>query len=318
MEVGPVAVLLEQRPQGFDVVSGGGDVVPGVRPEPPPRLGAVVADHAGMDGHHQSVVHAHAGHLHEHVAGEDVRLLRREIIPQSAVEQARRLVARQVDGERLEHPVVGGDGAVTDEVCAATGERVHVGAVIGDRGTRPVGEPLDVLLPRRRGRGDVGVRPERRDDATRERPVGGQGVVHGEVVERVVGGGEHLDPELLEKGAGPEARLAKPRLDEVEQPVGVLGRRMLVDAEQLHERVLQPVPRRGAGVEVPVLAEGAPHRARRRGRPSRRIRDAETCEVDAGRVHQPRDVVVEPDEQLGGVSEGCVPGEDARVDVPVR
>ncbi len=71
-EAGVVAVLVEQRAQGADVLGGRGDVGAFVAAELLVDGLVVVADGAGMELHGEAVFDAHAGHLGEHLGLEEL------------------------------------------------------------------------------------------------------------------------------------------------------------------------------------------------------------------------------------------------------
>ena len=64
------AEALQQRAQRVGELDADRDVMAGVRPEPLVRGPVMVAPHAGMQRHHQSVVAGHPGHLRQHVPPE--------------------------------------------------------------------------------------------------------------------------------------------------------------------------------------------------------------------------------------------------------
>ena len=88
-----------------------------------------------------------------------------------------------------------------------------------------------------------------------------------------------------------------------------------LEVEERGELVREPVARRGAGEQVPMPREDAPHLA---GVDAVAAAHAETGEVDALGVEQSRHVVVVRDEQLGRIGERRVVEQQARCDVPVR
>ena len=165
--------------------------------------------------------------------------------------------------------VVGGPGARLDEDL-----RGAAGARPGNRRTSrcrsPTRSPARRCRParsagrgrraRRAGRWAAPARPGRRQRASRGAAVGRGGV----------GGGDDLDVEPVQQGARTELGLGHPGGDLVVDGIGRLGARHQVDPEDLDELVLQPVARRGAAVELPVLAERPPDLARVATRPGRR------------------------------------------------
>jgi hypothetical protein len=135
--------------------------------------------------------------------------------------------------------------------------------------------------------------------------------VVGQVVERVVGGGEHVYAEAPEQLARPELRGGEDVVDGVVDLVGGLGAELLVDAEDGGESLVEPVPGGGPVEQVPVPGESAPDL------PGWRVR-AEVVERHTRRVEQPGDVVVLDDEQVGRVRKGCVEVEQPGRHVAVR
>src|SRR5699024_1358297 len=175
-----------------------------------------------------------------------------------------------------------------------------------------VGELAEV----RAGGLEVLVRAEGGDDPAGEGGVRGESVVRGEIVDRVVGGGQHGDVELVEQGAGPVLGPGELLGDLVVQRVGGAGVQHGLQAEDIVELVLHPVAGGGAGVGVPVLGQQVPGAAGG-GLVQRALAHAEVREVHAAGVHQAVDVVVGRDEQRGRVTERLVVEQQPGVDVPV-
>ena len=127
------------------------------------RRRAVVAQHSRVDRHDESVVDAHPRHLQQHVPAEQAPLRGIRCSCQDLLEQPGGIGGVEVGGEQLLHPVVGGHGAVPDEVLAPFLER---GEVAGEGGRLAGGreECGDPIGERRRIRVEVLVGPERRKD----------------------------------------------------------------------------------------------------------------------------------------------------------
>ena len=89
-----------------------------------------------------------------------------------------------------------------------------------------------------------------------------QGGVVGEVVERIVRRGEHVDPESLQQRLRPVGGQGELPTDLVEGRVGGVRAEGVVDAEHRRERLVDPVAGRGAGEQVPVRGDRAPDLAR--------------------------------------------------------
>ena len=93
-----------------------------------------------------------------------------------------------------------------------------------------------------------------------------QGGMVGEIVERIVRGGEHVDPESLQQRERPVVGLSELAADLVEGRVGGVRAEWVVDAEHRGERLLDPVAGRRSREQVPVRRDRAPDLARvRRG-----------------------------------------------------
>ena len=134
-----------------------------------------------------------------------------------------------------------------------------------------------------------------------------------------LGGGQHLDAELLEQRPRPEGGFGDPGGDRVVHLVGGLPAQRRLDAEDRAERPLQPQPRGRAAEQVPVLGEQPPdHPAVGLHLAAVVPGHAQPVRWDPLAQQHPGDVVVGHDQQLGGVAERLVVGEDARVDVAVR
>ena len=281
-------------------------------------VGSVVpAPHGGVQRHHQPVLAGHPGHLEQHVPAQRDRL------------RGGRLAARARRG-RCGRPSEGSSGSVRtsswlwsadvaaagDEVPAAGLHRRDEPRVVVRGRAGHLGQPRHPLRPAGAAELEVAIGPEGRDHAAGPRRVGGQRRVRGEVVARVVGGGQHRDPEPLEQGARPEGGLGEAGRQLVVDRVRRVGGRTALDAEDLHQLVLEPVPDGRAAEHVPVGAHPPPDVPRLRlGRG--RLRDTERVERDARRVQQARHVVVGRHQQRRRVRERLIREQQARVHVSV-
>ena len=195
----------------------------------------------------------------------------------------------------------------------AAGDEVPRGGPPSPRRT-PGSRPCPCRTPRpaapsapasRRSHLEVAIGPEGRDHAAGPRRVGGERRVRGEVVARVVGGGQDRDPEPLEQGARPEGGLGEPRRQLVVDRVRRRGGRTALDAEDLHQLVLEPVADRRAAEDVPVGAHPPPDVPRLRlGRGP--CADPERVERDARGVQQAGHVVIGRHQQRRRVGERLV------------
>ena len=213
--------------------------------------------------------------------------------------------------------VVGRRRAVGDEVPAARLHRGHEPGVVAgvDAGRPPPAASISSGQPGRR-RLQVAIGPEGRDHAAAEGRVGGERGVRGQVVARVVGGGEHLDVEALEQRPRPEGRLGEAR--------GELRRRARPRSRPTAAARRRRSPRARARASTARACRGRRASARTGAATPRatglrqRRADAEHLERDAGGVQQPRHVVVGRDQQRRRVAERRVVEQHARVDVAVR
>ena len=138
-----------------------------------------------------------------------------------------------------------------------------------------------------------------------------------QVVARIVGGGDQVDPEPPVERPGPEGRRGERVGDLVVDRVRGRGRGPDLDAEDVGQLHLQPVAHRRAAVDRPVCAERA---KRLTGLlfGERTLADTELRQAHAVGVQQPVDVVVGGDQQRGRVTEREVVGEPAGRHVAVR
>jgi hypothetical protein len=303
------------------VVGGLRDVAADVAPVPRVQPGVVVAHRSRVQLHHQAVVERHAGELDDHQRTERLRVRRRRLAAQAAREDLGRLAGRQVQGPRGRVAVVGRRRTGRDERLPARAQRRQIPGVRAGVLAGHLAEPGDPPGPALELHVDHVVRPERGDHpAARSAPaVGGQLGVPGEVVQRRLGGGQHLDVEPFEQRPGPERRLGEASGDRVVHLVGGVRAQRRLDAEHGGEGPLQPQPRRRAAEQVPVLREQPPDGPRvLLDRRAVAGRYAQPLRRDALAQQHPGDVVVGHDDQVGGVAERLVAGQDLRVDVAVR
>ena len=131
-----------------------------------------------------------------------------------------------------------------------------------------------------------------------------------EVVERALGRRQHFDVEALIEGARPELGPHEGVGDSVVEPVGVLRRRLLLDAEDGGEGVVQPQPGRRAAEQREVGGEQAPDRARVLfDRAAVEPRHADGLGRNPLAVEHPVHVMIGDDEQPRRIGEGPVLGE---------
>ena len=310
MEVALEAEVVQQRLEVADVLDRHRDVGPGVGAVAPAHRRGMIPVHPGMDRHDQAVLDAHPRHLPEHVPAELALVGRIRVCGQHALEETLRVCGLHRRRVRLDHAVVGGERAVRDEMAAALLQRIEVAVERRGSGTE---EPQHPGREVRSGRVEVGVRAERRSHPSAQGTALAQPRVRGEIVQRIVGGGQHGDAELVEQRLRAEALSRQGRRDRVEGAIGGGRGELVLHAEPVAQRALEPEPRRGAGEQVPALGEEPPRRAR-----VDRSADAEVGEVHAVGVQQPRHVMVRRDQQGGRIGESPVLGEHRGVDVPVR
>jgi hypothetical protein len=211
----------------------------------------------------------------------------------------------------------GRGGAVLDEVTAPRLERAQVALVVTGVDAGRLAQPRHRLGPVRAGRFQIAVGAEGGDDPAVPGGVRGERAVRREVVAGVVGGGQDLDAEAPEQGAGPEGVVGEPLGDPVVDPVRAVRARTLGDAEDLGQLRLEPVPDGGAAEDGPVRAQPAPH-GPRLGLRQRAAAHAQLRQGHAGGVQQPGHVVVRGDQQARRVGERCVVGQQPGVHVTVR
>jgi hypothetical protein len=125
------------------------------------------------------------------------------------------------------------------------------------------------------------------------------------VVKRIICRGQDLDSKTAEECARPELCQSEPVGDLVEDLVCRGRAEGEVDSEDLGQFLLKPVPRRGAGEEVPVLGKRPPHFPRVCGW----VAHSDVFEGNPRSVEKARDVVITCDEKLHGVSKREVGGD---------
>ena len=196
-------MLVEQWPQVARVFGRQRDVAPAVGSEALEDLLVVVPVRARVQLHHQAVVHAHPGHLDQHVAGEAHEVLGRGSDCQGALKDCFRVGERQLSGEGGLGRVIGRRGAHLFEELPALLEGLDVAGVRGNVQARLPAETADLRLPVRVPQVDRQVGPERRPDNAG--PAGLADVLM--PLERVGGRirrAEHLDAEPVEQRPRPK------------------------------------------------------------------------------------------------------------------
>ncbi len=277
----------------------------------------MVAERAGVDLHHQAVVQAHAGHLGEHLGAEGLGLGRRGGAGHHRAEQGLGLDGRQVECGGGGMAVVGGGGAHRGEGGAADAVGFEVAGPGADVLAAQFREPDQGVLEGLVLAVDHRVGAVGGDDAAA--PVSGaQLAVMDQVVRRALSGGQDLDFEPFEEGAGAEGGRLQGRVHDV---VVVIGRSRLQghgQAEQLGEDVVQPDRRGRAAEKVEVGREQAPGRARIAARRLAAPGHPQALQGNALRIEHAEQVVVGGQQQVRRVVEGFVVREPGRVGVAVR
>lgn len=205
VEIALVAEPVEQRLQGAHVFGRRGNVAALVLAEGAVDPRIVVAHRAGVDLHDEPVDDAHARHLGQHLRAEEfgVRLVRRAGL--DAVEERGGGGRLEIGGRRGRMAVGRGRPAHLDEVAPAIDERFEItrpGRGVASREAAELGEIAGEV---RILRIDHRIGPEGRDDASLPAALADLAVM-AQVVERALGGADHLDVEALEEGARAEGR----------------------------------------------------------------------------------------------------------------
>ena len=214
--------------------------------------------------------------------------------------------------------MVGGAGTGFHEDRTAGPKRLQEALVGSGVDPRDLGQLGDVVAPGGSIEVGHGVGPEGGKHPLAHTVRGEPGMLP-QIRGRGVGGGDDLDVEPVEQGARAELGVGDALGDPVIDRVGRFGAGDQFDPEHLDQLVLQPVAGRRAAEELPVLAEGTPDLARvGLDRPAVEPRYAQAGRLDALGGQHPEHVVVGNDQQLGGVGEGAVVGEDLRLHVPVH
>ena len=161
------------------------------------------------------------------------------------------------------------------------------------------------------------IGPERGDDSAAPRRIGGQGPMGRQLADRVVGGGQDLEPEPVVERPRPHPGRRQALGDGVVQSVGGGGRRPGAHPEDVDEFGLQPRPHGRSGEHVPMGAERPPGRA---GTSLVEIAptDPEVLEGHATGVEQAGHVVVGGDQQRRRIGERGVVDQQGGIDVTVR
>ncbi len=240
-----VAEAAEQRAESFDIVGGTGYVRALVPAEAPEHDRVVVPSRAGVDLHDQAVFEAHRRHLGQHLPAEEVGLFAVQPSLDSSVEQVLALVRVEVGGRCCRVPMVGGSGTVTAEDLPPVPQGGQVLVPAGRISACQSAECLDVGREVFASRVDNRVGPERRDDLFAP-AVDAQPFMGSELVKGRLGRGQHFDPEAVKEAPGAEIIPSQCCGYDVEVVVGGLSVQFDVQAEELHECLVEPKARRVA------------------------------------------------------------------------
>jgi hypothetical protein len=143
--------------------------------------------------------------------------------------------------------------------------------------------------------------------------------VPGEIVERTLRRCQDLDIEALEEPARPELGIRQLFADTVEVKIRRLRPERHGHGKQRLERMVEPEPGRCGAKQVIMLGETPPYLAAV-GFASfaRKPGDAEIVEAHALAHQHAQHVMVRHDKQFGGIGEGFVAREPARIGMAVR
>ncbi len=133
-------------------------------------------------------------------------------------------------------------------------------------------------------------------------------------VERALGGGDDFDAEALEQCARAESIARQCLGDCVVIAVCRCGIEPDVDSECLGKHPVEPQPRGCAAEQVVMPGEQPPGRARVRAG----IADPQRLQRHALRIKHAKHIMVRRQQQFGGIAEGFVAREPARIGVAVR
>ena len=271
-----------------------------------------------MNLQHQPVVEAHARHLGEHLAAEQLRVAGTHLAAGHAIEQRLGIGRAQVGGTRGGMAVIRRSRTHHREERAALAMRGEIAAPCERIFAGELAELLQVVVESVRVRIDDIVRPVGRDDAAVPAALANGDVVH-QVVERRLGGGQRLDVETFEQRARTELRLLQFLGDGVVGLVGVGRRQRDRRVEHARQHPVEPHARGRAAEQVVVAGKQPPDLARiALGHPAIDARHAEVFELDALAVEHAKHVVIGREQQAGRIGERHVVREPFRIGMPVR
>ncbi len=161
---GVVSVLVQQGPQVVGKLGALRDVASHVRAKAPVNRLVVVTHRPHVYLHHQAVLDAHPGELHQHVRPEALRVVGRGLAPQCALKDRLHLRGwqlRRVGGLGV---VVAGPGCQQPKVVTPLLQGLEVGWIGLDVGARDLAQQAHTLSPARRQQLDHVVGPEGRPD----------------------------------------------------------------------------------------------------------------------------------------------------------
>ncbi len=278
----------------------------------------MVARGTRVNLHHQPVGEAHPRHFRQHLRPEGLGVGERgRAGPHAAIERGR-VFGREVGGLRGRVAVVGRGAADRLEIGAARRERGEVVFEAREIAIRYPREGGEIVAKARKSGIDDGIGAEGGQDPAA--PAARlDAFMPLEVVERTVGGGQRLDLEALEQGAGPEFRPLQAGRDMIVDPVAAFLRQPLGDAEDFGEGVVQPQPRGRAAEQLEVLGENPPDLSRvGLDRAAVDSGHADLLGADSLAVEHAVDIVVRDDEEPRRIGERRVLREPARIGVAVR
>src|SRR5579875_1945799 len=307
--------------QGLEVarkLAGDRDIRAHIAAKARENLRIMVACAANMQLHDQTVLHAHARHFNQHVAGETPGLIRTGLASQGTLENRLGLALVQLRGIGGERGVISSRRAHLFEKAPSLLKRGNIRAVPGDVDAGCLAQLLN--LPGKAGLDiDHSVRAESWNHAP-----GPAGSAYTPVLLQQSGRGigccQYFDVEALKQAARLEFGLTQPGIDGVIDGLRVFRSDFLFNPKDITQFITKPEAGWRPAKQGPVIAECLPDFAVvPLHRPAIQAWNAQSLQGNPLRIEHTKHVVIGDNQQING----CAPFivlicQQTRIDMSMR